>query len=1217
MVNVECPGCSAPYSVSDRRIPAQGLKMRCPKCGASFLVDKPGGGAPIAPPRPPRATALGNPPPKGARSMGAPAPPPQKKPLFAPRGDDALEVDFALDHEPRGAPARDGVRTERAGSQPVGFGDDDGFGILDIGLPEAGAPARGGARAHPQPGEADLPMPIEADLPMAMEGTEADLPMAAEADLPMALEMDEGWSIDDDLPLAARADLPMPAHDDLPMPAHDDLPMPVHGDLPTALRGPSKRTAGPLAYDDLPLPAQDDLPMFDGDLPMLGDDLPLPVEDDLPIPARHGDLPLPADQDFPLPHRHGDLPLPSDQDFPLPSATGDLPLAGDFDLPEAIGTSGDDVIPLDGDGPGSAHFSADLASEPPRPMPDPVADPPRRPDPVGGEFAVEEDPAAMPAVDAGGEAPRARVRKKRLGAMRVLIVAVPLLAIAGGLLSFTPLGPYGYFAITDSLNADDYGQNLANLRQLAQDELDTDTAAASTSLLARARAEQSAMPRYEPLKAYTAYVAFMTSLRHGSDSEALAVGRQLLDSVPADDHSPLVELARAARMAAEGQLAPARAGAQAANAALGGSDVDALVLAAEIGLRLGAKDAVEPWKGTVQLRKGARTLFGLARAQAATGKPESAVATAKQVLELSKNHVGARLLVAEAALGADPKSDEAVATLESVTQEGPVRAAAARGELVLAHSLLGDAYFARSKLGAAEKAYAQALELDPQSVRALVGNGELFFVAGRHSEALARFEAASRVAADDVHALVGKAKTMIALERAKEARGELEAAVKASKHPLVGFWLGKAQEAMGDFKVAEESYRKAIQVAPTHPDVVYPYVQLADLLSARGAQDQADEILREATDKLPESPRLHLAKGEVALKTGRLDDAKRELTRALALDPDSSVARFHLAVAHRRARELDAARTALDEVAKADPEFPGLTLERGLLYESDGQTDKALEMYQAALQKAPDDVDLKFRVASTLVMSGAADQAVPMLRDVLTKRAQSAEVNHFLGRSLLITGEPPQEALRYLQTAVQYDPNRAEYHLYEAWAANEAGQPAVAESAIDKALALDKNLGDAYWQRAVLLQKRGQTLDALREIEVALARNPSRFEAYATMARCYQDQASYARAEEAWRKALEGNDKMPEWHFRLGKILFDRGARAEAAPHLRKSVDIVEQRKQTPGWLWNANFLLGEALRDSDKERARRAYKEFIRLSTAENAYRRDAERAIEALEGR
>ncbi|MEM1029492.1 MAG: zinc-ribbon domain-containing protein, partial [Myxococcota bacterium] len=64
MVNVECTGCGAPYSVSEKRIPAKGLNMRCPKCGTTFLVEKPGGGGAEPPgPRRQAGTALGHAPP--------------------------------------------------------------------------------------------------------------------------------------------------------------------------------------------------------------------------------------------------------------------------------------------------------------------------------------------------------------------------------------------------------------------------------------------------------------------------------------------------------------------------------------------------------------------------------------------------------------------------------------------------------------------------------------------------------------------------------------------------------------------------------------------------------------------------------------------------------------------------------------------------------------------------------------------------------------------------------------------------------------------------------------------------------------------------------------------------------------------------------------------------------------------------------------------------
>ena len=42
MIKVECVSCKAPYELDPRRIPDKGMKMRCPKCGTSFMVSKQG-----------------------------------------------------------------------------------------------------------------------------------------------------------------------------------------------------------------------------------------------------------------------------------------------------------------------------------------------------------------------------------------------------------------------------------------------------------------------------------------------------------------------------------------------------------------------------------------------------------------------------------------------------------------------------------------------------------------------------------------------------------------------------------------------------------------------------------------------------------------------------------------------------------------------------------------------------------------------------------------------------------------------------------------------------------------------------------------------------------------------------------------------------------------------------------------------------------------------
>ncbi|MHB1844002.1 MAG: zinc-ribbon domain-containing protein, partial [Deltaproteobacteria bacterium] len=76
-MNLSCPSCQAKYSVDDSRLPATGLKMRCPKCATNFLVTK-AGAAPLADAAVPLPAASGAPP---ARRQAAGAAPGGSVPL--------------------------------------------------------------------------------------------------------------------------------------------------------------------------------------------------------------------------------------------------------------------------------------------------------------------------------------------------------------------------------------------------------------------------------------------------------------------------------------------------------------------------------------------------------------------------------------------------------------------------------------------------------------------------------------------------------------------------------------------------------------------------------------------------------------------------------------------------------------------------------------------------------------------------------------------------------------------------------------------------------------------------------------------------------------------------------------------------------------------------------------------------------------------------------
>jgi tetratricopeptide (TPR) repeat protein len=432
----------------------------------------------------------------------------------------------------------------------------------------------------------------------------------------------------------------------------------------------------------------------------------------------------------------------------------------------------------------------------------------------------------------------------------------------------------------------------------------------------------------------------------------------------------------------------------------------------------------------------------------------------------------------------------------------------------------------------------------------------------------------------------------------------------------VTLWLGHAEESLGNKKEAEAAYVEAIKIGENRPEVVDAYVALAHLLSGVGRTDDANHQLAEAAKKFPDSPALHRAKGEVALQMGRYEEAKNELEAALAKEEDLG-ARFRLGEALRKMKKYDEAAAMFDRVAEVDKDYPGLALQRGLLFQDTGQSDKALEAYRQALQKAPNDVDLKLRVASTQVIAGHPKEAIKMLEEVRKERPNSAEANHFLGRALLARGTNLAEAMRFLEMAVNIDSNRAEYFLYVGWAANELAQPQKAQVALNRAIELDHELGDAYWQRGILLQKQGATLDALADLRTALEKRPSRYEAYATMALCYGDIQKWPEAEAAWRKAIAADDTNADWHFRLGKLLAGHNQVPASIPELEKAVELAEGPDQLPmTWLYEAHFLLGESLRSNPAARPKAIehLKRFLELAPRDSPYIAEVQKMLQGL---
>jgi tetratricopeptide (TPR) repeat protein len=1028
---------------------------------------------------------------------------------------------------------------------------------------------------------AGLPMAVHgAALPMPVDGQGLPSPIGG-AGLPMAMP---GGNLPANV---AGGGLPMAVHG-------GGLPMAVHGGgLPMAVQGgalPANVAGGglPMAVQGGGLPAN-----------VAGGGLPMAVHGGgLPMAVHGGGLPAVPSGDGPV--NFGEFELPADPS--LSTAAPQIP-AGGHDA--RVGGMAFGEVDLGG------GMGADEA-----PIAPPVA--------ISGT-SMEADVAPGEAqLHQGGRAERRHSIEARPSSKAPKIIAgvVALFIIGGAALQFTPVGAFGHLVISDAVRKGEYLKTAQTSAEAARKKQGADTwgaARAANDELAEARKKY---PRARPLTAMAAFSELAAQVRFGADIERGSRAKLWLAEIPPNTDVQYHVAALAAQDALSGDPVKARKSIDNARAKVGADPIttDLDLLRGEV--ELSAKDAAAAKAAFARASSpaaGVRATFGLARAAYLARDLEGAKKSVDAVLAQSPNHPGALTLRARVSWELS-QADEAALKDLAVVLDGPGKALASSHEMSEAYAAKGWVLLGRDRAGEARAAFQEAVKLDGKNISALIGQGEILLADGRYAEALTRFDEAIAKDPKSLDAIIGSAKTKIQLERLQEVKTQLAgASVAFPKNMRVSLWLGRTEEALGNKQVAEQHYNTAIELSdPKQVESVQAYAALASLLASEGRASEAQAKLELARQKLPPSSALERALGEVAAAQGHYDEAISHLETALTKDSKDVGTRFRLAVTLRKMRKYTEAEAEFDKVTALDKEYPGLAVERGLLFEESGQVEKALDQFKSALAKAPNDIDLKLRVGAAYAANGNVDEAIPMIKNVLQTRANSAEAEHFLGRAYLKKGGlDTVTAMKHLKRAVELDPNRAEYHLYVAWAANESvpADLGLAKTHVDKALALDKLNADAYWQRGVVYRRQSSIDFAIRDLLRALELKPARYEAHAMLAECYGEKNNGAAALAEWGKAIAGDEKRPEWRYRYGRLLADKGNAKDAYVHLKYATEEGSAIQPRPGWFAQAQFEAGEASKKTGrKAEAIEHYKFFLQLAPPTDPDRRDAIKALKEL---
>lgn len=201
----------------------------------------------------------------------------------------------------------------------------------------------------------------------------------------------------------------------------------------------------------------------------------------------------------------------------------------------------------------------------------------------------------------------------------------------------------------------------------------------------------------------------------------------------------------------------------------------------------------------------------------------------------------------------------------------------------------------------------------------------------------------------------------------------------------------RALRKQGDAAQAEAAYRALLAREPGSADA---HRELADVVCARGAADEALRHAGEALRLRPDWADAHNSIGLALYALSRLDEAIAHYRAALSADPGCTPALVNLANALVDKGEMDAALDHYRRALALAPDDATAHLTYAMALEDDGRHAEALAAYERALALAPSD-GIRVKIATLLPMYPASAQEIDALRARMER-----EIDALLARPL-------------------------------------------------------------------------------------------------------------------------------------------------------------------------------------------------------------------------
>ncbi len=225
----------------------------------------------------------------------------------------------------------------------------------------------------------------------------------------------------------------------------------------------------------------------------------------------------------------------------------------------------------------------------------------------------------------------------------------------------------------------------------------------------------------------------------------------------------------------------------------------------------------------------------------------------------------------------------------------------------------------------------------------------------------------------------------------------------------------------------------------------------AELHSARGKLDRLASIVAD----LPTSARARVNYATELQDAGRTDEAAKEFSEAIRLNPGSAKAHVNL----------------------------------GSLLTAKGQLDEAQRHFEQALRIEPSNAEYHSGYAYLLDQLGRKDEAAVESETAIRLAPSSPQAHYGYGAFLEKHGKAEEAIAKYRQT-LQLDPNHVDAHIDLGSLLFEKGELAEAREHFQKASALNPKLAQPHNYLGKVFMREGNVSQAIAQYEEALRLHP-------------------------------------------------------------------------------------------------------------------------------